>query len=69
MIIKYNQAKAVKTFNGYIVEIPTNSGANTVYVKSYYKHGYTFTLDYSHARRYTKATANKHAKKLNTPCI
>lgn len=69
MIIKYDQAKAVKTYDGYIIEIPTNSGANTVYVKSYYKHGYTFTLDYLHAKHYTKATAKKHAKRLNTPCV
>ena len=50
-----------KMFDGYVLYITVNGVKQ--YVTGYYKGVYKYSLDYTHARAYSKKTALKHINK------
>lgn len=57
-----------KTQKGYIVYTMRENARkmeNKLYIRRVYAGQYTFTLDYTHARAFSKKTAAKHDKILN----
>lgn len=56
-----------KQYGGYIAGYSFHNGYRIVshYVKSFYNNKYSFTLDYLHARHYSRETATKHAKAIS----
>lgn len=54
-----------KHHNGYVVKGAGRFGRN-IYVQTYTRnHEYIFTVDYTHARKYSKETATEHMNALN----